>query len=48
MALKSFNMRQPLKKQIVDDITDYFNFKWQNDKNNFLENEEDFQILQKL
>ena len=46
--MKTFNNRQKLDKHIVNDITDFLKFKWDNDKNNFLENEEDHKILQKL
>ena len=34
-----------LNKQFVDDVGDFFKYKWECDKNNFLENEEDLKIL---
>ena len=48
VALKWFNDKKVLKRSMIDDITDYFKFKWENDKNNFLETNEDYKILNNL
>ena len=48
LLMKTYNNRQKLDRPIIDDITDFLKFKWDNDKNNFLENEEDHIILHKL
>ena len=48
ITLQWFNDKKKLKQPIIDDITEYFSFKWDNDKNNFLETEEDYKILKNL
>ena len=48
LLMKTYNNRQKLDRPIIDDITDFLKFKWDNDKNNFLESEEDHIILHKL
>ena len=46
--MKYFNDERKLDKRYVDQITDYFKYKWDNDKNSFLETEDDLMILQNL
>ena len=36
VTMNYFNDKKKLNRQIVDEITDYFKYKWDNDKNNFL------------
>ena len=48
VTMNYFNDKKKLNRQIVDEITDYFKYKWDNDKNNFLESEEDYKILKNL
>lgn len=48
VTMKYFNNERTLKQPIVDDITNFFKYKWEYDKNNFLETEEDFKILKNL
>ena len=39
---------KPTPQEIVDEVTREIKFKWNNDKNNFLENKEDVNILYKV
>lgn len=48
MALRQFNKMKKLDPQIVDEISNYMKFKWNNDKNNFLQTHEDHSILRRV
>ena len=43
--MKIYNDGYKPPKEIIDEVTDFLKFKWDNDKNNFLGTEEDHTIL---
>lgn len=49
MIIKKFNYMQPLDKELVDKITDYFEFRWKYHRNAGITNVHDFQnIVQQM
>ena len=46
--IKNFNSGNNLKKKIVKDIENYFEYRWQNDKNQAIRLEEDVEILNQM
>lgn len=48
VTIAYFNNKKTLNQSFVDEITDFFKYKWEYDKNNFMETEEDEKILKHL
>jgi len=48
VLLKSFNERKQVDETFVEEITEFLNYKWNNDKNYFLDTAEDHNILTTL
>ena len=48
VTITYFNDKRTLSQPIVDEITDFFKYKWEMDKNNFMETDEDYKILKHL
>jgi len=46
--LQRFNNDIPIKDELKKELSEHFEYKWGNDLNQFIEDEEDFKIFQQL